>query len=172
MPRSKHRKKPARSKLSRRFSGPDHLYSSAEDQRMSEVLLEFIKPYRALAYDDAALEKLIGLGVVAWNVALLPSSEREDALNDLATNLFRRETPVRKLSNSLRRWLGAGGKAETKKEAAEVREFKEIVYEMVEHKLRRFARNRRFIMSYHTEIKGDDIRLFVASTSEGVNPKY
>jgi Trm5-related predicted tRNA methylase len=138
---------------------------------MSEVILEFIQPYRALAYDDAALEKLIGLGVVAWNVALLPSNQREDALDDLATDLFRRETSITKLSNSIRKWIGVGRRAETKKEAAEVRDFKEIIYEMVEHKLRRFARNRRFIVSYHTEIKGDDVRVFVASTLEGINLK-
>jgi hypothetical protein len=38
----------------------------------------------------------------------------------------------------------------------------------VEHKLRCFARNRRFIVSYYMEIDGDDVQLFVASTLEGL----
>lgn len=44
---------------------------------MSEVLLEFLAPYRHEAQDDAALERLIALAVVAWNVSLLPESEQE-----------------------------------------------------------------------------------------------
>ena len=135
---------------------------------MSEVLLEFIKPYRELAQSDSDLQKLIGLGIVAWNVSLLPANEREGALNDLVTDLFRRKSPIKRLSSLVRKWIGASEKADMKVASPEVTEFKQIVYEMVEHKLRRFARNRRFIISYHVEIDGDDVQLFVASTLEGI----
>jgi len=135
---------------------------------MSEVLLEFIKPYRDFAQSDSDLQKLIGLGIVAWNVSLLPANEREGALNDLLTDLFRRKSPIKRLSRLVRKWIGAGDKDNMKVASTEVTEFKRIVYEMVEYKHRRFARNRRFIVSYHVEMDGDDVRLFVASTLEGL----
>jgi hypothetical protein len=138
---------------------------------MSEVLLEFIKPYRELAQSDSDLQKLIGLGIVAWNVSLLPATEREGALNDLVTDLFRSKNPIKRLSSLIRKWIGGSEKADKKTASVEVREFKQIVNEMVEHKLRRFARNRRFIVSYHMEINGDDVQLFVASTLEGLEAR-
>ncbi len=173
MPRSKHRKKPARSRSSRQFAGSGHFNLSIDDQKMSEVILEFIKPYRNLAPDDAALEKLIGLGVVAWNISLLPNSERENALDQLVTDLFRRRTPriIKKLSNLIGQWIGVGQRAKGEAERAEVKEFKQIVFEMVEHKHRRFARNRRFIISYYVEIEGEDVQIFVASTLEDIETK-
>jgi hypothetical protein len=138
---------------------------------MSEVLLEFIKPYRELAQSDSDLQKLIGLGIVAWNISLLPASEREAALNKLVTDLFRSKNPIKRLNSLVRKWIGVVGKADKKAGAAEVTEFKQIVYEMVEHKLRRFARNRRFILSYHVEMDGDDVQLLVASTLEGLEAR-
>jgi hypothetical protein len=171
MPRSKHRKKPVRSRSSRSLTSSSHLSPSIEDQRMSEVILKFIKPYQELAQGDSGLEKLIGLGVVAWNLSLLPSNEREDALNNLVTDLFRSKSAIKRLGSMICSWIGVGQKTEAKVSSVEVTEFKRIVYEMVEHKLRRFARNRRFIVSYHVETAGEDMQLFVASTFEDIETK-
>jgi transposase len=168
MPRSKHRRKPARGKQPKSSLYHSASHSASEERKMSEVLLEFIKPYRELAQSDADLQKLIGLGIVAWNVSLLPITEREGALNDLVTDLFRSKSPIKRLSRLIRKWLGVEEKADKKAASAEITEFKQIVYEMVEHKLRRFARNRRFIVSYHMEIEDDDMQLFVASTLDGL----
>ena len=171
MPRSKHRKKPVRSRPSRSLTPSSYFNPSVEDQRMSEVILEFIKPYQELAHGNSDLEKLIGLGVVAWNLSLLPGNEREAALNALITDLFSSKSPIKKLGNMIGKWIRVGQKGEAKRSSAEETEFKKIVYEMVEHKQRRFGRNRRFIVSYHVETAGEDVQLFVASTLEGIETK-
>ena len=138
---------------------------------MSEVLLEFIKPYRELAQSDSDLQKLIGLGIVAWNVSLLPATEREGALNDFVSDLFRSKNPINRLRSLVRKWIGGSEKADMKVASAEESGFKQIVNEMVERKLRRFSGNRRFIVSYHVELDGEDVQLFVASTFEDIERK-
>ena len=46
--------------------------------KMSEVLAEFIEPYRDDSISDFEdLDQLIAVGVIAWNVALLPGRERK-----------------------------------------------------------------------------------------------
>ena len=171
MPRSKHRKKPARYKLSKRSHASAHS-ASVEDRKMSEVLLKFIEPFRNVAHNDSELEKLIGLGVVAWNVSLLPEDQREESLDELARDLFtgRRLLPIRVknwLLNIISSKRSSGGKAQLPL----VGDFKEIVYEMIEYKLERFRQNRRFIVSYHVEAREDEVQLFVASTLEGIGKK-
>jgi hypothetical protein len=153
--------------------GASHLLLSAEDQKMSEVLFEFIEPYRKFAHDDAALEKLIAIGVVAWNISLLPNSEREDTFNKLSAELFHqtRSSLVRKLGSLIRKWMGTERDAGAETESREITDFKRIAHEMIERKLQRFAHNRRFIVSYQLNTTEDDVHLFVASTLQGLESK-
>jgi hypothetical protein len=139
---------------------------------MSEVLLEFIEPYRNLAHNDSALKKLIALGVVAWNVSLLPEDQREKSLDDFASSLFARKRlwPIR-IKNWIHNVIRSKRAGEGKAQLPEVGDFKEIVYEMMERKLKHFTRNRRFIVSYQVEARDDDVQLFVASTLEGIGGK-
>ncbi len=51
---------------------------------MSEVLLDFIEPYRSFADTDEAVEKLVIIGITAWNVSMLPEDERDATITKLA----------------------------------------------------------------------------------------
>src|SRR6516162_3546673 len=96
---------------------------------MSEVLLEFISPYRDKAADDAALERLIGLGIMAWNVALLPEAEREKTIDEFAERLF---TPSRfNPKYWLSKLLGPGMRDGKVANSSERTDFKEVINEMV-----------------------------------------
>ena len=50
---------------------------------MSEVLLEFLEPYSEHWVSQGQFEKLVIVGVIAWNAALLPGSKREDFLREM-----------------------------------------------------------------------------------------
>src|SRR2546430_9673515 len=54
---------------------------------MSEVLWEFLAPYTPLAPDREAMEKLLAMAIVAWNVPLFPGGERAQRLRELSTTL-------------------------------------------------------------------------------------
>jgi len=54
---------------------------------MSEVLLDFVEPYRELAATEEALRKLLTLASVAWNAALLPPAKREALLRSTEDRL-------------------------------------------------------------------------------------
>lgn len=52
--------------------------------KMSEVLLALVEPEWEECADEEAIEKLLNLGVAAWNVALMKGSERASLLDSLA----------------------------------------------------------------------------------------
>lgn len=133
---------------------------------MSAVLLEFIEPCRDEALDDAAVENLIALGIVAWNVALLPPDKREESLNDFCAKLFRRnwKALLRRSGRWLRRLIGRRREAAPEVEPPEVAEFKQLTHELIGRKLRYYPHNRRFIMDYQLTITEDDVHLSVVST--------
>jgi hypothetical protein len=133
---------------------------------MSEVLLEFLAPYRHETQDDAALEKLIALAVVAWNVSLLPESERDGALHRLVPELSgRKRFVLLKRSGGVVRNRGGGhGGVQTATESAEVTEQKAIVRQMIERKLQSFPHNQRMIVGYQVHLSEKDIELVVEST--------
>lgn len=51
-------------------------------EKMSEVLLDFVEPYLDSAPTEEALRKLLVLAVVAWNAALLPTTERDKFIQE------------------------------------------------------------------------------------------
>lgn len=166
MPRSKHRKLPRDRSRKRTYGFESPILG--EDQKMSAVLLEFIAPYRDKAEDDAALERLISLGVIAWNIALLPESHRENSINEFASKLF---TPSR---INPRYWLGKlkvfGFKAIGRKMevSSEIADFRSVITEMIERKIHRFDKNRRGIVSYEVNMTSDQLHVFVISTLQGL----
>lgn len=52
--------------------------------RMSEVLIDFIEPYREDAESEEALRKLVTLATIAWNAGLMPMAKREKFVQDMA----------------------------------------------------------------------------------------
>jgi hypothetical protein len=168
MPRSKHRKKPARIKPAGRRASP--LVIPADEQKMSEVLRKFIEPYVELTHDDDSLEWLIAVGAMAWNLALLPEEEREKTLDEIAREIFRKKWRSR-LSNWLLNAIGSDHGVKDEPEPEEAQEFKVFMLGLVHRKLRYFGRNRRYILNFTAKVYEDGIDLTVMSTLEKVEMK-
>jgi hypothetical protein len=100
------------------------LHNLPQTEKMSEVLWEFLAPYTPLAPDREAMEKLLAMAIVAWNVTLFPVGERAQRLRELSTTL-----------------------------PAEARtDFLALIREMVARKERDFAQNTRYILNYELNL--------------------
>jgi hypothetical protein len=126
------------------------------DEKMSAVLLDFIEPYQQYADTPEAMEKLVIMGITAWNVALLPENERSAMIPKLATAALKGGSPVRRLMSTIRTAILG--------QSREVADFKGIVNDLVKRKLQHYAENRRFILNYEFAQTADDVHLFVVST--------
>jgi hypothetical protein len=169
MPRSRHRKKKyGRSRAGRRYFDDDLGLLSPPEERMSDVILEFIEPYREAAHDEATFEKLVALGIIAWNVALLPEAEREHELDKFAVATFgtKRASVLGRIRGWLRGLLGQPPPAAGGAGPRDIRDFKETARELIARKHRAFPNNRRFILDYQVEGTGEESQLFVISTLE------
>lgn len=104
--------------------------------KMSEVLLDFIEPYKHVAETEEAMHKLVTTALVAWNTALMPTEEQEEHLEKFAQAL----------------------------PDEVVEDFYAIVKEMIERKNGYFAEYTRHILDYELTDMGDDYHLSVIST--------
>jgi hypothetical protein len=120
--------------------GSKVVYEPAGREKMSEVLEDFIEPYRDLADTEDAFRKLLNLGMLAWNAALLPEDKRRAMIDET---------------------LGAGFSRASSPDRAQARGF---VEEMVRRKLEHFPDNRRSIISFELTDTGTGYHLAVAST--------
>jgi hypothetical protein len=111
-------------------------YKNAE--KMSEVLLEFIEPYKHLGNNEEQYRKLISMAVVGWNMALLPENERKNVINKFAKKM------------KLGFW--------------EKRDFRGVINDFVERKLKYFPDNKRYIIDFEITDLGDRDHLSVIST--------
>jgi len=120
--------------------GSKVVYEPAGREKMSEVLEEFIEPYRDGADTDDAYEKLMMLGVLAWNAALLPADQRKAMVDET---------------------IAAGFSRASRSDQALARE---VVETLIRRKLEHFAENQRAIISFKLTNTGDGLHLSVAST--------
>jgi hypothetical protein len=116
------------------------VYEPTGREKMSETLEDFIEPYRELADNEDAFRKLLNLGVLAWNAALLPDDQRRRAIDET---------------------LSAGLSRSSKEDRALAKEF---IEKLVRRKEERFAANQRAIISFELTDTGDGYHLTVAST--------
>jgi hypothetical protein len=116
----------------------DHeiVYAPEQAEKMSEVLLAFIEPYKEAADTTEAMHRLITIALVAWNTALLPEAEQAGSLKQLSKS-FPADT---------------------------VDDFYAIVGEMIERKNRLFADYTRSILDYELTDIGDSYHISVIST--------
>lgn len=121
-------------------SGTKVVYEPPGQEKMSEVLDDFVAPYSDLADTEDAYRKLLNLAVLAWNAALLPEDQRRAIIEETVDAGFPR----------------ASGPAR-----AAAREFLET---LIRRKLEHFAGNRRAILSFTLTETGDGYHLSVAST--------
>ena len=120
--------------------GSKVVYEPAGGEKMSEVLEDFVEPYRELADTDDSFRKLLTLGMLAWNAALLPEDQRWAMIDEM---------------------LAAGFSRCSKADLAAGREVVEV---LVRRKEEQFAENQRAIISFQLTDTGDGYHLSVAST--------
>ena len=120
--------------------GSQVLYEPAGREKMSEVLEEFVEPYRDSADTFDAYRKLLSVALVAWNAALLPEGKRRAMIDEM---------------------IAAGLPHASAADRAQTRG---LIEAMVRRKQEHFAANQRAIVSFELTDRGDDYYLAVAST--------
>jgi hypothetical protein len=111
-------------------------------KKMSEVLQDFVEPYTEFAESYEAQQRLFTTAIVAWNLALLTEQKRKETLDEFLKQ-------------------GAMGKRKQEKQDAE-----EIITEMIERKLKVFAKYDCFITDFQLRDLGDSYHLSVASVDK------
>lgn len=108
--------------------------------KMSEVLTDFIEPYREEADTEQAYRRLLTLAVMAWNASLFPKEEQQDMVDKILNE----------------------GIPEADEELKE--ELKEILSELISRKQRYFSEYKRMIIDFNFKNIGGKYHLSVAST--------
>jgi hypothetical protein len=130
-------------KVGRGPLGPsEFVFNPQGEEKMSEVLADFVEPYAGMADTMENHRKLLGVAATAWNTALLPADERDSALDSaLAEGLG-------DLAESLRLELRA------------------LIEALIARKDAHFVDNRRAIVDFTLQGTRDGYHLSVASTLE------
>jgi hypothetical protein len=113
------------------------LLESPGKEKMSEVLMEFARPYLdKYGNDPAANKKIVALAVVAWNMAIIPLSEKPAMIEKLM-----RVFPASQRSTAGR-----------------------LLRDMEDRKRKLFNGIKRYIVHYKVKESADSINIYVAST--------
>ena len=118
------------------------LIEPSGEEKMSEVLTDFVEPYLEFADTDEAHRKLLTLAVMAWNASFLPEKEQQDMIN---------------------RVLDAGIPTGAEELKAGLNE---IVNMLLVRKKMYFSEHTRKIIDYELTDTGRNYHLTVASTLE------
>jgi O6-methylguanine-DNA--protein-cysteine methyltransferase len=121
------------------FSNMKSVINPPGQEKMSEVLGQFIEPYMDAAEDVASMQKLTTIAMVAWNAAILADDRRESFLDSIL-DAFPKKVRV---------------------DAAR------MIEEMIQRTNRYFADNRRQIVNVQVTDTGDGFHLAVASLMSG-----
>lgn len=114
-----------------------------KENKMSDILTEFIEPYIDETHSNEQLLTLLGLGVIAWNLSF---SSRREQRNEI--ELFLQE-------NS----FFAGGMDHQLKE-----DMKNLIGQLIARKKRYFAKHKRLIIDFQVQEDQDgELELFVLS---------
>ena len=128
-----------RQRVQQLFPDQEVVVEGARDGvKMSQVLEEFIAPYREFADTEEAFRKLLVTAIIAWNTALFSAEEREAHLE--------------KMLEAFPEQVRADGRA--------------IINELMERKERYFSEYRRMIIDYEVTDTGEDYHLIVISTAD------
>jgi hypothetical protein len=106
--------------------------------KMSEVLREFVAPFEPDDITDEELVNLLGTGMVAWNLAMMPEATRREQFDALVKPM--------KLSRGEKKELWA------------------VVEQMIQRKLERYAGIDRIILDFELTADEDTINIRVLST--------
>lgn len=130
-----------KSKLERGPLCPEKIVISPPGEaKMSEVLTDFVRPYRLEADTEEAYRNLLELAIIAWNTSLLSQPEQQEMVNRMLTEGFPKATKELK------------------------QEVKDILEELITRKYQYYSENKRFIVEFDLKDLGRDYHLSVAST--------
>jgi len=107
--------------------------------KMSDVLEEFIDPYLDAVGTRNQHEKLLSIAVVAWNLAIMPKANRQPLMQQLIEKAAGNDQLAR-------------------------HDTQEILDEMIARKERFFADNKRYILNFQLQGRGNNLHLTVTST--------
>ncbi len=119
---------------------PDVVMTSNSEVKMSKVLKLFVAPYMNQARTRNRREKLFGLAIFAWNLALMPEDERQPMINQFITRDLKISDP------SIQKDTGG------------------LIQELLARRLECFAGNQHYILSYELNNRGNQYQIAVAST--------
>lgn len=159
--RRKHRQEQARPRAPMsRFSSQDALRQMASEmqnnallprltpvinppgqEKVSDVIWQFIAPYSSYADDLASMQKLVTIAAIAWNAAIM-SEEDSAGFLDRMIETFPADT----------------------REDAEA-----VIGDLIQRKKRYFATNKRLIVNMKVTDTGDGFHLVVASSMPGAD---
>jgi hypothetical protein len=109
-------------------------------EKMSDVIVQFLQPYVVKLRSPKEYEKLLVIGILAWNASLMAPSERKKMIYDVASK----------------------GVGNVDKETLQA--MKEIVNELIERKQKHFSDIKRYITNYKLKQAGKDFHLSIVSS--------
>lgn len=113
----------------------------AGETKISAVFLAFIDPFKKYATTSAAMEKLVVLGICAWNAGVIPEAERQKLMDGVVRNV---------LAQAREEWR---------------RDLDYILTSLLKRKEQFFADDHRYILTYHLEDTGANYHLSMVSTT-------
>jgi hypothetical protein len=119
----------------------------AGESKISTVFSEFIDPFKRYATTLDAMEKLVVLGICAWNAGVIPQAERQKLMEEVVQNV-----------------LGQAGEEWR-------RDLNFILTSLLKRKEQFFAGDQRYIVSYHLEDSGASYHLSMVSTTLDASAK-
>lgn len=114
--------------------------SPSGEVTMSEVLEDFIEPYRKSNETKGSMRTLLTIGIIAWNLALSPESKRQEMID----RVFNKDLL----------------KGDKRLKA----EIQELIQELIARKNRYFSENKRMIVDFELKELGSEYHLSVASS--------
>ncbi len=110
------------------------------EAKMSEVILDFAKPFLDKCEDEESEKKAIGLAILIWNVSLFPKKKRDQEIENLCSGLSSSE------------------------DANDFAALMNYVNILLERKDECYPDNKRAIINYQMSGSGKNRRLDIAST--------
>jgi len=108
--------------------------------KISATFLRFIEPFQYAATNRKRMETLVGLGVAAWNISLFQGAKRQEMLTEVSKTMF------------------------SKTGQSAPPDMMAVLDDLIRHKERLFAHDRRLILSYQLDVTRDQYHLSMIST--------
>jgi hypothetical protein len=118
------------------------LVTSNHKAAMSEVILDFLAPYAEYAQTHDEQKKLVSLGIVAWNIALMPEDDHKQEIDAWVREVFPDKNRHRQAQRAMQ----------------------DTMNDLVAHKLQYFADSQHYIVGFDLKNTSQGLDLSIAST--------